>query len=258
MRTSLSFNLNKIALIRNSRNTHIPSVIEAAQTAISAGANGITVHPRPDMRHIRPEDVYELAELLGREQYQHIELNIEGNPYAGPHRNGFPGFIELVEQAAPEQCTLVPDATTQLTSDHGWDLTLNSDRLIPIVNRLQEGNMRVSLFIDPKEEQVEMASKLGTDRVEFFTGPYASYYATVERKKILNTFSTAAEFANFLEIGVNAGHDLNLENLAEFCKAVTPIHEVSIGHAIIVDALWLGLEETIKRYLRILDHLALV
>ena len=256
MRTKLSVNLNKVALIRNSRETTIPSVIEAAKIAVCAGADGITVHPRPDMRHIRPEDVYALSELLGQDQYENIELNIEGNPYAGPQTNGFPGFMELVRQASPAQCTLVPDEPKQLTSDHGWDLKINSERLSPIVSLLHERNIRVSLFVDPDEESVEMAKALGSDRVELYTGPYASSYESPDRIKILNCFSRVTKFAHSLALGVNAGHDLNVKNLAEFCNSVVPLQEVSIGHAIISDALWLGLEETINRYMRILNQLA--
>ena len=253
MRTRLSVNLNKVALIRNSRGTNVPSVIDAAKIAINAGAEGITVHPRPDMRHIRPQDVYALSELLVDDQYKHVELNIEGNPYAGPEKNGFPGFIELVQKASPTQCTLVPDKPTQLTSDHGWDFNINSKTLSPIVRRLHKDNIRVSLFVDPTEESVEMARALRSDRVELFTGPYAASYKSSNQMKVLNSFRSAAKFAQSVGIGVNAGHDLNLENLAEFCEAVVPLQEVSIGHAIISDAIWLGLEETINRYIRILN-----
>ena len=256
MKTRLSVNLNKVAVIRNSRGTNVPSVIEAAKIAINAGADGITVHPRPDMRHIQPQDVYALSELLDDDQYKHIELNIEGNPYAKRRKNGFPGFIELIRQASPAQCTLVPDGPTQLTSDHGWDLNANSEKLSPLVRYLQEKNIRVSLFVDSSKRSVEMAKAIGSDRVELYTGPYAVSYKSLNKTRVLNTYSSAAKIAHSLGMGVNAGHDLNLENLATFCKAVEPLQEVSIGHAIISDALWLGLEETINRYSRILNQLA--
>lgn len=252
MPTRLSVNLNKVALIRNSRDTTIPSVVAAAVTAIAAGAQGITVHPRPDQRHIRPSDVRDLAALLARDEYAHIEFNIEGNPYAGPEENGFPGFMSLVEEVGADQCTLVPDDPRQLTSDHGWDLTGESNRLKPIVERLQEQGIRVSLFMDPKPEQITLAAHLGVDRIEFYTGPYAEAYGQHER--ILATFIEAGRLAHGLGLGINAGHDLNLDNLETFCRAVPNVAEVSIGHAIIADALWMGLETTVAKYRSILDQ----
>ncbi|HAK51314.1 MAG TPA: pyridoxine 5'-phosphate synthase [Gammaproteobacteria bacterium] len=253
MKTKLSVNLNKVALIRNSRDTVIPSVVDAAITAIKAGVSGITVHPRPDMRHIRPDDVYDLTALLSAEKYGHIEFNIEGNPYAGPEANGYPGFMELVREVKPHQATLVPDDPKQLTSDHGWDLTSESNQLKPLVADLQERNIRVSLFMDPDESQLELAARLGVDRIEFYTGPYADHYGTSAQPEILESFSTAGQVAHSLGLGINAGHDLNQDNLATFCQAVIPVAEVSIGHAIISDALWLGLEETVSRYNKILN-----
>ena len=254
MKTRLSVNLNKVALIRNSRETAIPSVVDAAMTAIKAGADGITVHPRPDMRHIRPSDVYDLAELLSREAYRHIEFNIEGNPHAGPEDNGYPGFMELVRSVKPHQATLVPDDPNQLTSDHGWDLTRESGRLKPLLLDLQALKIRVSLFMDPSAEQLEHAARLGADRIEFYTGPYAEHFGTSAQQTILDEFATAAGIANRLGLGINAGHDLNLENLATFCLAAAPVAEVSIGHAIISDAIWSGLEEIVSRYARILQE----
>tara|TARA_R110002072_G_scaffold31735_5_gene97523 strand:+ start:5732 stop:6493 length:762 start_codon:yes stop_codon:yes gene_type:complete len=251
--TKLSVNLNKVALVRNSRDTVIPSVVDAARTVIDAGAEGITVHPRPDQRHIRPADVYDLAELLADPQYRDIEFNIEGNPYAGPEDNGYPGFMALVEQTQPHQATLVPDDPTQLTSDHGWDLTGESNELQSIVDRLRAQNVRVSLFMDPIEDQIERAARLGTDRIEYYTGPYAEAYPAHD--KILAPFITTATTATRLGIGINAGHDLNLTNLETFCREVPGVAEVSIGHAIITDALWLGWNETIRRYREILDRL---
>jgi len=252
MTTRLSVNLNKIALLRNSRDTTIPSVVEAARTAIAAGAQGITVHPRPDMRHIRPDDVRDLAALLRSPEYRDIEFNIEGNPYAGAEENGYPGFMALVEEAAPQQCTLVPDDPTQLTSDHGWDLSGESNRLKPLVQRLQGQGSRVSLFMDPVESQIRLAEHLGVDRIEFYTGPYAEAFG--HHETVLAPFVEAAGLATRLGLGINAGHDLNLDNLETFCRSVTNVAEVSIGHAIIADALWMGLDTTIRKYREILDR----
>ena len=256
MSTVLSVNLNKIALLRNSRETTIPSVVEAAVTCIKAGAQGITVHPRPDMRHIRPSDVYDLAELLARPEYSDIEFNIEGNPYAGPEVNGYPGFMNLVDAVKPDQCTLVPDDPNQLTSDHGWDLLGESNRLKPLVTKLKTDNIRVSCFMDPDHEQLRLASHLGTDRIEFYTGPYADQYNSPGADSILQTFIDAGTLAVSLGLGINAGHDLNQDNLARFCDEVPDVAEVSIGHAIITDALSIGLSETVSRYRGILNSIA--
>lgn len=255
MTTKLSVNLNKVALVRNSRDTTIPSVVDAAITAIEAGAQGITVHPRPDLRHIRPDDVYHLAELLARPAYAEIEFNIEGNPFAGPEDNGYPGFMALVAATRPHQVTLVPDDPRQLTSDHGWDLSGESNRLTPLLQALKSGGARVSCFMDPDPRQLTLASQLGTDRIEFYTGPYAETFGTPEGEAVLQTFVAAGQHANSLGLGINAGHDLNQDNLARFCREVPGVLEVSIGHAIITDALWLGLAETVRRYRSILDNL---
>ncbi len=252
--TKLSVNLNKVALIRNSRETTIPSVVEAAKTAIASGAQGITVHPRPDQRHIRPDDVRALAELLSEDEYKDIEFNIEGNPYAGPEANGYPGFMALVAETCPDQATLVPDDPTQLTSDHGWNLTGESNELKSIVDSLKADEIRVSLFMDPIQEQIELAARLGTDRIEYYTGPYADSFP--DHEQVLAPFIESAVHADSLGLGINAGHDLNLDNLGIFCQQVPNVAEVSIGHAIITDALWLGLSETVKRYRAILDHLS--
>jgi pyridoxine 5-phosphate synthase len=251
--TKLSVNLNKVALIRNSRDTTIPSVVEAAKTVIEAGAEGITVHPRPDQRHIRPGDVYDLANLLADPQYKEIEFNIEGNPYAGPESNGYPGFMALVEETNPHQATLVPDDPSQLTSDHGWDLTGESNELQGIIDRIRAKQIRVSLFMDPIDDQIQRAARLGTDRIEYYTGPYAEAYP--KHEEILAPFIATAHTATSLGLGINAGHDLNLDNLEAFCREVPGVAEVSIGHAIVTDALWLGWVETITRYRRILDRL---
>ncbi len=253
-KTRLSVNLNKVALVRNSRDTTIPSVIEAAKTAIGAGARGITVHPRPDMRHIRPSDVDDLARLLGETAYQDIEFNIEGNPYAGAEANGYPGFMALVEKAAPHQCTLVPDDPNQLTSDHGWHLAGESNRLRHVVEALQQQGSRVSLFMDPVAEEIERAAALGVDRIELYTGPYAEAWGTDEFEAVLARFVEAARLADSLGLGINAGHDLNLDNLATFLSRVPRVAEVSIGHAVISDAIWMGLETAVRKYRHILDE----
>ena len=254
MSRRLSINLNKVALIRNSRDTTIPGIIEAAVTVIDAGAQGITVHPRPDMRHIRPSDVYDLAELLAKPAYSDIEFNIEGNPYAGPEDNGYPGFMELIAAVKPHQATLVPDDPSQLTSDHGWNLTDEADRLKPLVDKLNSIGVRVSCFMDTDQEQLARAQRLGADRIEFYTGPYADHYGSAEEDRILAEFAAAGVCASELGLGVNAGHDLNQNNLARFCAAVPAVAEVSIGHAIVSDALWFGFAATVKRYRSILDQ----
>lgn len=254
-KTKLSVNLNKVALIRNSRDTTIPGVIEAAKTAIDAGARGITVHPRPDMRHIRPSDVTDLAALLSGTAWQDIEFNIEGNPYAQAEQNGYPGFMTLVKEAEPHQCTLVPDDPNQLTSDHGWRLAGESNRLKDVVQSLQDQNIRVSLFMDPVAEEIERAAALGVERIELYTGPYAEAWGKPEFGNVLQTFVEAGQLAESLKLGINAGHDLNLDNLGTFCSRVPSVAEVSIGHAVISDAIWMGLETAVRKYRQILDQL---
>lgn len=251
MKTKLSVNLNKIALIRNSRDTTIPSVVDAAKVAINAGAEGITVHPRPDQRHIRPSDVRDLAKLLSETQYKEIEFNIEGNPYALAEDNGYPGFMALVNEVQPHQATLVPDDPTQLTSDHGWDLSGESNQLKSIVNELKEQKIRVSLFMDPDVSQLECAARLGADRIEYYTGPYADAFP--DYKGVLQPFIDSASFAASVNLAINAGHDLNLDNLEIFCREVPNVAEVSIGHAIITDALRMGLDTAVRKYCAILD-----
>ena len=255
MTTKLSVNLNKIALIRNSRDTRIPDILAAARTCIEAGADGITVHPRPDQRHIRPQDVYALAELLAKPAFAHIEFNIEGNPLAGPEANGYPGFIQLVKETRPHQCTLVPDDPDQLTSDHGFDLqkdlATDGNELVAIINDLKKSGSRVSLFMDPVLEQIDLVPNTGADRIELYTGPYAETYGSNEGEAIFEKFRLAADRAAALGLGLNAGHDLNLDNLGHFCK-VNNLLEVSIGHALVTDALWLGLAESVRRYKQIL------
>jgi len=243
--TQLSVNVNKIALLRNSRNIGIPSVTRAAQICVDAGAYGITVHPRPDQRHIRPTDVYDLREMLT------VEFNIEGNPFA-EKAGEYPGFMEIVRDVKPTQCTLVPDKPGQLTSDHGWDLKGDNERLVGIIDELKSMNIRVSLFMDPDCDQIELAAKCGTDRVELYTEPYARAFEKADHQQILEQYFRAAAKAQDLALGVNAGHDLNLKNLRTFCT-IEDILEVSIGHALISDALEMGLEATVKAYLGILS-----
>ena len=252
--TALSVNVNKIAWLRNSRAGSRPDVLAAARTAIAAGAYGVTVHPRPDQRHVRPADVEALANLLSAE-YPRVEFNIEGNPAAGPRDNGYPGFDRLVETARPHQATLVPDADAQLTSDHGWDLSdpERARRVAASIARYQRWGVRVSLFLDPVEAGVSRAKACGADRIELYTGPYADL---VERRGLdhpetracLDAYARAARHAAALGLGVNAGHDLNLDNLAAFV-AIGGVAEVSIGHALVADALDMGLSTAVRKYL---------
>ena len=238
----LSVNLNKVAWLRNARTLTIPSVIRAAQTCISAGAQGITVHPRPDQRHIRYHDVFEIAELLTQPQYQHIEFNIEGNP--------FDEFMSLVERAKPAQCTLVPDSPDQSTSDHGWNLRADGARLKPIIDQLHDWGVRTSIFLDPDPQQLAIAQQLGCDRIELYTEPYASEFAqTGAAKRSLPAYIDTARAAQQLGIGINAGHDLNCDNLPLFCQQLPGLQEVSIGHALIADSVFDGLEKTVQAYL---------
>lgn len=245
MCTKLSVNLNKVALLRNARTLGIPSVLRAAEICIEAGAHGITFHPRPDERHIRRQDVFELAEALKRAP--EVEFNIEGNP--------FPEFMELVLKVKPTQCTLVPDSPEAFTSDHGWDLKgAEAERLRPIINRLKQEGIRTSLFMETDPDQIGLARVVGADRVELYTEPYAESFArgTIV-EQTLEEFRYAAEKAQSVWLGVNAGHDLNLQNLGLFCT-IPNIMEVSIGHALISDALELGLSNAVKAYLKILSE----
>ncbi|MCY4349169.1 MAG: pyridoxine 5'-phosphate synthase [Thiotrichales bacterium] len=252
--TALSVNVNKIAWLRNARERSRPSVREAAWTIITAGAQGITVHPRPDQRHIRPDDVHALAQMLAGD-HPGIEFNIEGNPAAGPRDNGYPGFDHLIESARPHQATLVPDSDAQLTSDHGWDLSdpAEAARVAEIIARYQGWGARVSLFMDPVEAQIARAKECGADRIELYTGPYADLAERhgldhPETRACRQTYLDATRCATRLGLGVNAGHDLDLDNLAAFI-AIGDIDEVSIGHALIADALDIGLSESVRRYL---------
>lgn len=243
--TKLSVNLNKVALLRNARTIGIPDVVRAAYICIEAGAHGITVHPRPDERHIRRQDVFELAEAL--KERPEIEFNIEGNP--------FPEFMELVLKVKPTQCTLVPDSPDAFTSDHGWDLKgAEAERLRPLLEELKREGIRTSLFMETDLEQIGLARRIGADRVELYTEPYASAFASgVGVEQTLERFRNAAEKAQSLWLGVNAGHDLNLKNLGLFCT-IPNVLEVSIGHALISDALEMGLAQAVRAYLSILSE----
>jgi len=245
--TRLSVNLNKIALLRNQRDIGIPSVIESAKTVIKAGAYGVTVHPRPDQRHIRFSDVDELDELL-RTSHDNVEFNIEGNPFTGK-------YMEIVSQVKPTQATLVPDAPDANTSDHGWNLQENKERLLPIVKQLKQLGIRTSLFMDPDVTGIKLAKQLGADRVELYTEPYARAHRTSRNvDETLNQYATAAKAALDIGLGLNAGHDLNLKNLQIFCSTIPGILEVSIGHALIADALEMGLYDAVTEYLKVLSQ----
>ena len=244
MTTALSVNLNKIALLRNSREGNYPNVVSFANAAIEAGANGITVHPRPDQRHIRPNDVIALQECV--QQYDSIELNIEGNPFEEGNAD-YPGLLSLVDNTRADQATLVPDSNNQLTSDHGFDLVRDGERLLPVIQTLKSWGVRVSLFMDPDLKQIEHAKRLGADRIELYTGPYAKHYNGSQHRQQLALYRKAARYALEIGLTVNAGHDLNLENLAEFLQ-IADIAEVSIGHALTVDALIMGYSNAVAAY----------
>jgi len=249
---ALSVNLNKIALIRNSRDTTNPSVTAHARMCIAAGADGITVHPRPDQRHIRASDCLELAAMLT------VEFNIEGNPMAGPRRSDragvgdYPGFMQLVKDIRPAQCTLVPDGDQQLTSDHGFDLKRDGEQVAPLVAELKALGIRTSLFMDPDPEQIRLAAQLGADRIELYTESYArAYRDQADLEAVFRRFVVAAETAAEAGLGLNAGHDLDLDNLPHFAT-VPGLLEVSIGHALTVDAIRMGLANAVAAYQRAL------
>ena len=243
-RTALSVNVNKVALVRNTRHLGIPSVTRAAQLCLQAGAQGITVHPRPDERHIRAQDVHELAALL--KQWPQAEFNIEGNP---THN-----LMEFICQVLPAQATFVPDSVGQFTSDHGWRFPEDAERLAPLVAECKALRVRVSLFMDPVPEQMAAARAVGADRVELYTEPYAAAWGTPRQSAELARYRDAAQAALDAGLGVNAGHDLNRDNLADFLAAVPGVLEVSIGHALIADALELGYGDTVVAYQRCIDQ----
>jgi pyridoxine 5-phosphate synthase len=239
--TLLSANLNKVALLRNTRTVGIPDVVHAAHIALGAGAHGITVHPRPDGRHVRAGDVRDLAEVVRK--HAGAEFNIEGNP--------FHGLLEFVREVRPSQCTLVPDETGAFTSDHGWDLARDGGRLGPVVAELKRLGVRVSLFMDPVPAAMAAAAGLGAGRIELYTEPYARAFGMPEQGAVLQGYAASARAAQAAGLGVNAGHDLNLDNLAPFLEAVPKVLEVSIGHALIADALEFGLAGAVRRYVEI-------
>jgi pyridoxine 5-phosphate synthase len=265
--TALSVNINKIAVLRNSRGHDNPDPVVAARVAIAAGCQGITVHPRPDQRHIRVDDVSRIAEVLlslnsaakdgrscsslPRTNAHAIEYNIEGNPFA-PARGSYPGFIELVRSARPAQATLVPDGDAQLTSDHGFDLTRDAARLAPLVRELKSLGCRVSLFVNAGAADIERAAQIGADRIEIYTEPYAQAYARGDYAHALEACVRTAERARACGLGVNAGHDLDQRNLGALKRAIPFLAEVSIGHALIGEALYVGLAATVRNYLAIL------
>jgi pyridoxine 5-phosphate synthase len=242
-KTALSVNLNKVALVRNTRHLGIPSVTRAATLCLQAGAHGITVHPRPDERHIRARDVYELAALL--KAWPDREFNIEGNP--------FHNLMDFVRTVRPQQCTFVPDAQGQFTSDHGWSFPTDAERLRPVIAEAKALGVRVSLFMDAEPKAMAAARAVGADRVELYTEPYAAAWGTAEQAAQLMRFTAAARAALDAGLDVNAGHDLNRDNLTAFLEQVPGVKEVSIGHALIADALELGYGATVKDYLRCID-----
>jgi len=232
--TNLSVNVNKIALLRNARGGKLPDLIQVAKDCERFGAQGITVHPRPDERHIRYSDIEPLKKIVT------TEFNIEGNPN--------PRFLEMVLKHRPHQCTLVPDAPQALTSDSGWDTVRHESFLKDVIAQLKEAGIRIAIFCDPDARYVEGAKKVGTDRIELYTGPFAEEFLHAPAQAVA-PYTQAAKLATELGLGLNAGHDLNLYNLRFFQENVPNLLEVSIGHALIADALYLGLEETIGRYL---------
>ena len=242
-RTALSVNVNKVALVRNTRHLGIPSVTRAALLCLQAGAQGITVHPRPDERHIRAHDVTELAALL--QDWPGREYNIEGNP--------FHNLMDFIRAVRPHQATFVPDGEGQFTSDHGWSFPQDAERLAPLIAECKALGVRVSLFMDPIPAQMAAARAVGADRVELYTEPYAAAWGTPQQAQELERYRAAAQAALDAGLGVNAGHDLNQSNLAAFVRGVPGLLEVSIGHALIADALELGYGATVQAYLRCIE-----
>lgn len=239
-RTALSVNVNRVALLRNSRPVGIPDVVKLSTIALEAGADGITVHPRPDARHITTQDVHDLAQLMKR--WPQAEFNVEGNP--------FHNLMDLVREVRPPQATFVPDSVEQATSDHGWDLVRDGERLRPLIAELHGLGVRVSLFMDPDPAAMALARAVGADRVELYTEAYARAHGTQAHAAVLQRYAAAACAALEAGLGVNAGHDLNRDNLADFLRAVPGVIEVSIGHAIAADALEFGMAETVRLYQR--------
>jgi len=246
--TKLSVNVNKIAVLRNSRGGGEPDPVDAARAALAAGAHGITVHPRPDQRHIRVDDVARIAAVVVGPG---AEYNIEGNPFAPP-RGTYPGLVELAQRVKPAQVTLVPDGDAQITSDHGFDLDRDAARLAPLVRAFKAIGCRVSLFMDADSRDIERVADVGADRIEIYTGPYAHAHAQGDASRALDACARTAERARACGLGVNAGHDLSQQNLGALKRAIPFLDEVSIGHALIGEALYEGLAVTIRNYLAIL------
>lgn len=245
--TVLSVNVNKIAVLRNSRGGDEPRVTAAAHAVLAAGAGGITVHPRPDGRHIRTADVFALAPVVaGRAEY-----NIEGNPFA-PARGDYPGFLALIASVRPQQATLVPDGDGQLTSDHGFDLARDGERLRPVIAEIKALGVRVSLFMDAGTPDIARAAALGADRIELYTGPFAEAFARGEATAEIARCAATARDAHAAGLGINAGHDLSQANLGPFLRGVPGVLEVSIGHALVAEALYSGLDATVRAYLAII------
>ena len=244
--TRLSVNVNKIAVLRNSRGGSEPDPVDAARAVLAAGAFGVTVHPRPDQRHIRVDDVARIAAVLGGAEY-----NIEGNPFAPP-RGTYPGLVELARATRPAQVTLVPDGDGQITSDHGFDLAKDAARLSPLVRQLKALGCRVSLFMDAGSGEIERVAELGADRIEIYTGPFAHAFAEGDVSRALDACVRTAERARDAGLGVNAGHDLSQKNLGVLNRAIPFLAEVSIGHALIGEAIYEGLAVAIRNYLSIL------
>jgi pyridoxine 5-phosphate synthase len=245
--TKLSVNINKFALVRNSRGSDTPNIANIARRILGCGAHGITLHPRPDQRHATYADAAALREVV--RSFSSAELNIEGNPIGG--------FMEVVEKVTPQQCTLVPDEPGQLTSDHGWNMQRDAALVQPIVQRLRASGIRTSFFIDAENlAGIEIARQIGADRIELYTEPYAKAFRDGAQELVTRRFAIAAKRARDIGLGVNAGHDLNLGNLGYFLHNVAGVAEVSIGHALVVEAWDFGLEETIRRYLRVLTEAA--
>ncbi|MBL0332753.1 MAG: pyridoxine 5'-phosphate synthase [Chlorobi bacterium] len=240
--TKLSVNINKVATLRNTRNHGMPNILNAVKLCINAGCNGITIHPRPDERHIKKNDVKEVFELL--KDYPNVEFNIEGNPFFD--------FVNLIELYKPTQCTLVPDSINTFTSNQGWDIRKNLKELKSIIKILKNFGCRVSLFVDPDIDQIALIPESGADRIELFTEPFADSFSNGDYSFQLLKFKKAALFATSLGIGINAGHDLDLRNLGPFLKNVPGVLEVSIGHALISDALEYGLTNTVHKYLEVI------
>lgn len=244
LRTALSVNVNKVALLRNSRHLALPSPLRAAELCLQAGAQGITIHPRPDQRHVRTQDAHDIAGLM--RQWPQREFNIEGNP--------FHNLMDLVRELRPQQCTLVPDSEDQFTSDHGWRFPQDAERLAPIVAELRSLGVRVSLFMDPEPAAMAAARALGADRVELYTESYARAWGTHAQGVVLQGFAQAGLAALEAGLGINAGHDLNRDNLPDFLRAVPQVLEVSIGHAFMADALELGYAATVQAYQAAIDR----